>query len=321
MNLHHILPDTRSLHGHFSRELPPVLTVDPGERVRFTTLDAGWGAYEQADPFVAPKMFEPRDLERDPGHSLVGPVAIRGAEPGMALEVRILDVRPGRWGWTSAGGFPSPLNQRLGLADPPQFALRWSIDADAGIATDARGRTKALRPFAGVIGLPPDEPGRHSTVPPRFCGGNIDCRELIAGSRLFLPIAVPGALLSVGDGHGIQGDGEVAGPALECPMEAVDVELHLHDTPRLEWPRAETPAGWIAFGFDTSLDEAMMIALDGMLDLMVEQYECDRKEALAFASLAVSLRVTQVVNGVRGVHALLPHGALDGALARRKEEA
>ena len=96
-----------------------------------------------------------------------------------------------------------------------------------------------------------------------------------------------------------------------------EVEINLHREPKLKMPRAETPAGWIAFGFDSDLNEAMMMALDGMLDLMVEHYVCDRKEALAFASLVVSLRVTQVVNGVRGVHALLPHGLLDGALPKR----
>jgi acetamidase/formamidase len=317
MTLHHIRPDARTLHGHFSRELAPVLTIDSGDRVRFTTLDARWGAFEQPDPFASPRKFEPRDARRDPGHALCGPVEVRGAEPGMTLEVRVLEVRPGRWGWTIGGGYPSPLNQRVGIGDAPEFALRWRVDPDAGTATDARGRTIALRPFAGVIGMPPDEPGEHSTTPPRPCGGNIDCRELIAGSRLFLPVPVRGALLSVGDGHGVQGDGEVAGPALECPMEAVEVEVHLHREPKLRMPRAETPAGWITFGFDTDLDEAMATALDGMLDLMVERFVCERKEAMAFASLAVSLRVTQVVNGVRGVHALLPDGALDAALPKR----
>ena len=317
MTLHRIAPQTHTLHGHFSRELPPVLTVEPGDRVCFTTLDGGWNEFAQTNPFGPPRKFAPRDPQRDPGHALCGPIAVRGAEPGMTLEVRILNVRPGRWGWSGGGGFASPLNQRLGLAEPPQFPLRWSIDPDASVATDARGRTIALAPFAGVIGMPPAEPGIHSTVPPRSTGGNIDCRELVAGSRLFLPIAVPGALLSAGDGHAVQGDGEVGQVALECPLESLELEFHVHHTPRLKFPRAETPAGWIAFGFHEDLDEAMAIALEGMLDLMVERYDCERKEALAFASLVVSLRVTQVVNQVRGVHALLPHRALDGALARR----
>jgi acetamidase/formamidase len=162
----------------------------------------------------------------------------------------------------------------------------------------------------GILGMPPDEPGRHSTFPPRFCGGNIDCKELIAGSSLYLPIAVDGGLFSVGDGHALQGDGEVAGPALECPMERVEVELHLHPNMRLARPRANTPAGWVTFGFHEDLNEAMLVALGDMLDLMQELHGFARKEALSLASLLVDLHVTQIVNGVRGVHALLPHGAL-----------
>lgn len=282
-----------------------MLTVPSGAHVRFRTLDAGWGAFEAPD-FDEPAKYPGRDLDRDPGHALCGPVAVEGARAGMTLEVRILAIRPGRWGWTSAGGFPNELNARLGLEEPPRTALRWVIDPDLGIARDADGRTFGLRPFLGIMGMPPDEPGRHSTVPPRRCGGNIDCKELVAGSRLFLPIAVDGALFSVGDGHGIQGDGEVAGPALECPMDQVDLELHLHPPSTLAVPRAETPAGWVTFGFDSDLDEALVVALDGMLDWMAERFAIDRKRALALSSLLVDLHVTQVVNGVRGVHALLP---------------
>lgn len=320
MTLHHVTPDARTLHGRFSRDLAPVLTIDSGDRVRFTTLDAGWGEFEQADPFAPPTKF-PRDPERDPGHALCGPVFVRGAEPGGVLEVRILGVRPGAWGWSGGGGFATPLNTRLGLDQPPHFPIRWKIDADRGVATDPRGRTIALAPFPGVIGLAPAEPGEHSTVPPRPTGGNIDCRELVAGSTLFLPIAVPGALLSAGDGHAVQGDGEVGQVALECPLEALELEIHARFGPAPKFPRAETAAGSIAFGFHEDLDEAMALALDHMLDLLVERYDCERKEALAMASLAVSLRVTQVVNRVRGVHAILPHGALDGALPRRKAAA
>ena len=320
MTLHHVTPDARTLHGRFSRDLAPVLTVDSGDRVRFTTLDGGWHEFEQADPFSTPTKVA-RDPQRDSGHALCGPVFVRGAEPGGVLEVRILSVRPGRWGWSGGGGFPTALNTRLGLDQPPRFPLQWKIDADRGIATDSRGRTIALAPFAGVIGLAPAEPGEHSTIPPRPVGGNIDCRELVAGSSLFLPIAVPGALLSAGDGHGVQGDGEVGQVALECPLETLELELHVHPGPAPKFPRAETPAGSIAFGFHADLNEAMALALDNMLDLLVERYDCERKEALAMASLAVSLRVTQVVNRARGVHAILPHGVLDGALRLRKAPA
>jgi len=309
---HRIDPERHTLHGHFSSDLPPVLTIAPGDRVRVRTLDAGWGLYDNADPFGPPTKFTPRDRRLDAGHALCGPIAVHGARPGMVLVIRIEDVRPGRWGWTSAGGFASPLNESLGVAEGPEHVVRWAIDPDAGRARDAGGRSIALRPFMGILGMPPAEPGVHSTIPPRPCGGNLDCRELIAGSTVYLPIAVEGALFSTGDGHGVQGDGEVAGPALECPMEHAILQLDLEER-TLALPRAVTPAGWVAMGFHQDLDRATVAALDNLLNWMDEAFGMSRKEALAIASLVASLRITQMVNGVRGVHALLPHEALPTA--------
>jgi len=163
----------------------------------------------------------------------------------------------------------------------------------------------------GVMGMPPDEPGKHSTGPPRFCGGNMDCRELVAGSTLQLPISVDGALFSTGDGHAAQGDGEISGTAIESPMEQVELRLSIRKDMQLSWPRASTPAGWLAMGFHTDLREASLIACNGLLDLMTELLAINRKEALALASVVAHLRVTQIVNGgMYGVHALLPHGAI-----------
>lgn len=316
MRTHVLEPTPRTLHGHFSRELPPVLTIAPGDRVRFRTLDVAWGRFDNPDPFAAAPPFPGRDPERDPGHALCGPVAITGARAGMTLEVRILELRTGAWGWTAAGGIGTEWHRRLGLVDLPAHFLRFALDPDAGTGRTRDGLAVRLRPFLGILGMPPDEPGRHSTVPPRACGGNIDCRELVAGSVLWLPIAVDGALFSAGDGHALQGDGEVAGPALECPMERAELELHLRPELRLARPRAHTPAGWITFGFDADLNEATRVALSDMLDLIVELAGGDRARAMALSSLFVSLRVTQIVNGVRGVHALLPHDALAAIRAR-----
>lgn len=311
MRVHGLDPTLDTLHGHFSRELPPVLRIEPGDRVRFRTLDVNWGAFENPDPFAPAPAFSGRDLERDPGHALCGPVWIEGARAGMTLEVHIVSLRTGTWGWSAAGGAATATNLRLGIADPPRHRVHWSLDPDLGIARDARGRRVRMRPFLGIMGMPPAEPGRHSTTPPRACGGNIDCKELVAGSRLFLPIPVDGSLFSAGDAHAVQGDGEVAGPALECPMECAELEFHLHPAMRLERPRARTATGWITFGFDTDLDEAMAIALSDMLDLLVELRGGDRREATALASLIVDLHVTQVVNGVRGVHAMVSHESLE----------
>jgi acetamidase/formamidase len=308
VTIYTIEPEYKTLHGTFSREYPPVLTIESGDTVQFRTLDAGWNLAlnEDGEP---EKKFVPRDEVRGGGHALCGPVAIRGAQPGMTLEIRINEVRPGPWGWTVSGGWESAVNKKLGLVEQKQ-RLRWVLDADEMTGRDQYGHTVALRPFMGVMGMPPDEPGIHPTSPPRYCGGNIDCKELVAGTTLYLPISVPGALFSVGDGHGVQGDGEVSGVAIECPMEHVDLTFHLRDDLHLKTPQARIENAWITLGFHEDLHEASLIALDAMLDIMADRYNLPRVQALALASLVVDLRVTQIANGVLGVHALLPDESL-----------
>jgi len=304
-------PERRTLHGHFSRDLPPILTIDPGDSVSFRTLSAGWALEPRTSTVHAegPALFEPRDPELDDGHAMCGPIAIRGAAPGMTLAVEIGAIVPGSWGYTAVGGWAHPVNDRLGVSNEGTYLL-WALDAATMTGHNQFGRTIALRPFLGVMGMPPDAPGIHSTVPPRPTGGNIDCKELVSGSTLYLPIAVPGGLFSLGDGHAAQGDGEVCVTAIECPIDRIDITFHLIPDLHLTTPRANTPAGWLTLGFHEDLDEATMLALEAMLDLMSEQYGMARHEALGMASLLVDLRITQIVNQVRGVHALLPHGVL-----------
>jgi acetamidase/formamidase len=286
--IHELPLERRTLHGHFSRELGPVLTVEPGDSVGFRSLNAGW-RWEFDREYV-----EERDDERDAGHALNGPIKVRGARAGQTLVVRIDEVRPAQWGVTWGDG----------------EAFHWEIDGDS--ATDERGVTVPLAPFLGVIGMPPDEPGIWSTAPPRRCGGNIDCKLLVAGTTLFLPIPVDGALLSLGDGHAAQGDGEVSGTAIECPLDRAQVTLALRDEPELRMPVARTGDSWIAFGFDEDLDVAAEVATETMLDLIERELATDRKHALALASVAVDLAVTQLVNGAKGVHAVLRDDALRG---------
>jgi acetamidase/formamidase len=309
VTLHEIPLERRTLHGHFSRDLEPVLTVDSGDSIAFSAPDAGWGIGPFDAEGVRPR-FSPRDPVLDRGHPLIGPVEVRGARAGQTLVVEIDEVRVGSWGITDAGGWSTPLNERLGVADGETVTLWWELDADAGLGRDHHGREVSLAPFLGVIGMPPDEPGIHSTAPPRACGGNIDCKELVAGTTLFLPIPVDGALVSAGDGHAAQGDGEVSQLAIEAPIDRARLTLTLRDGPQLAWPIAWTPEAWLTFGFDEDLDEAAAIALDGMLELMGREHGLERREALAYASVVVDLRVTQLVNGARGVHARLPHDAL-----------
>lgn len=306
MHVHDIPLERRTIHGHFSRDLESVVTVDPGDRIRFATLDAGWGL-EPAPDLERPKeraRFEPRNPELDGGHPLVGPIEVRGAKAGRTLAVTIDELRVGPYGFT-ASGRPSALNERLGVTSGVEHVLWWRLDADSNLAQDQYGRRVQLRPFLGVLGMPPPEPGIHSTAPPRVWGGNLDCTELVAGTRLYLPISVDGALFSAGDGHARQGDGEVSEQAIEAPFERVQLTLDVLDDPPVSAPVAETPDAWITFGLDEDLDEAAASAIAAMLDLMVRELGVERRDALALASVAVDLRVTQLVNGVRGVHAVL----------------
>jgi acetamidase/formamidase len=306
----HELPfERRTVHGHFSRDLPPVLSIDPGDSVSFSTPDAGWGIGPPSDDAGTREQFGPRDPELDAGHPLLGPIEVPGAAPGSTLAVHVDELRVGSWGLTDAGGWASPLNERLGVAEGDVRRLIWRLDAEAGSGRDQLGRTVSLRPFLGVMGMPPPEPGIHSTHPPRRWGGNIDCAELGEGATLYLPVPVDGALFSAGDGHARQGDGEVSQLAIEAPMERARLTISLGDI-ELENPIARIDGAWLAFGFDEDLDEAAAQAVDGMLELMRREHGFERRDALALASVVVDLRITQLVNGVKGVHAVLRDDAL-----------
>ena len=301
-----IEPDENTLHGFFSRDLEPVLTIDSGDTVNFKTLEAEWG-YENfnvtliTDPKAGPpprsRMAQSKHAGPR-GHALCGPVFIRGAEPGMTLAIHIEAIQPGTFGWTIGG-----------KTTEGQVMHLWELDPIHLLGRNQLGHQVPLRPFMGVMGMPPAEPGQHSTQPPRITGGNLDCKELVAGTILYLPIAVPGGLFSTGDGHGAQGDGEVSNTAIECPMEDVQLTFNLHPEMHLSTPRAWTESSWLTFGFDESLNVAARTALEAMLDLMVEQHGLSRPDALALASIVVDLRVTQIANKVLGVHAVLPHHA------------
>jgi acetamidase/formamidase len=156
----------------------------------------------------------------------------------------------------------------------------------------------------------PAAPGFHGTGPPRNVGGNLDCAELVAGTTLYLPVEVEGALFSCGDGHARQGDGEVSGTAIECPMERADLTFGVRRDLAIKTPRARLPDGWLTLGVGGTLDESADSALEAMLDLMQDQLDLSRKEALGLASVVVDLRVTQIVNGTVGVHAILRDGAI-----------
>ncbi|WP_144762505.1 acetamidase/formamidase family protein [Curtobacterium sp. 9128] len=307
MTAHRIDASLATAADVFDAERTPVLRVDPGDTVTVHSLNAAGYTERLAEPGAeAPTLIASRR-----GHCLVGPIAVTGARPGQVLAVRFDDLVPDDWGYTGSGGVDSPVTRALDLVDPASRGpLLWDIDATAGTARNQLGLGVRTAPFLGVVGLPPETTGEHSTIPPRpVGGGNVDCRELVAGATLYLPVTVPDALLSVGDGHAAQGDGEVSGTAVECGMTTT-MTLTLLDTAPVAGIHADTPAGRITFGFDADLNAATMTALDRMVDWIAGLHDVTRAQALAMASVAVSMRVTQVANRTWGVHALLPHDAI-----------
>jgi acetamidase/formamidase len=277
--LHELPLEAANLHGYFSQELDPVLEIDPGDSVRFSVPNAGWD-------LAAGEKFHRPNKELHSGHALAGPIAVRGARAGQTLAVRVDEVEVRDWGIT---------------VTVDDHVVHWELADGVGRAL---GRELNLAPFLGVLGMPPPAPGVHSTIPPRRSGGNIDCKLLVAGSTLYLPIPVDGALFSAGDGHAAQGDGEVCGTAIEAPVSA-QVTIDLRDDLPLEWPIARTETGWLTFGFDETLGGAAKIAVDGMVALMERELGLGAGDAWALASVGVDVHVTQLVNGLAGVHAEL----------------
>ncbi len=300
--------------GIFDAAFPPLLTVASGDTVVLQCLS---GTPDMLPPaslgFTVPPALTAIHRANPPrmaGHILTGPVAVEGAEPGDTLEVRIDAIELGAdWGYC---GF-RPLAGTL----PEDFPERWvshiAVDRARRVGTLPWGTELALSPFFGVMGTaPPPNYGAISTKEPREHGGNLDNKELGAGATLFLPVWVAGGNFSAGDGHGVQGDGEVCINALEtCLTGTFTLVLHKAGTPEaLRYPRGETPTHYISMGLNEDLDLAMKQALRQMIDFICGRTNLSREQAYAFCSLAVDFRVTQTVNGEKGVHGMLRKGLL-----------
>jgi len=311
MSMHHTLqPSPATVHwGHFDAKIPPRLTVDSGDTVTVVTVSGG--AVEVGD--VARMVPAHREIVEKlkphlGPHILTGPIAVRGAEPGDTLEVRIKAIELSvDWGWNVI----RPLRGTL-PEDFPNFRQELiPIDRKAMTAKPAWGPAIPLRPFFGIVAVAPRaEYGTISSIEPREFGGNIDNKELIPGSSLFLPVFVPGANFSCGDGHAVQGDGEVCLTALETCLDGT-FELVLHKGRRLAFPRAVTPTHYIAMGMDPDLDDAAKQALRDMIRWLVEMKGWKPDEAYVFCSLACDLHVTQLVDGNKGVHAMVARNLVD----------
>jgi len=306
MPVPHLEPGPDTVHwGYFDAGLEPRLAVDSGERVTISTVSGG-PELMPAPPLVVPKalpaIHEQVTRKMVPGHICTGPVAVRGAKAGQVLQVDIeaIDVLYD-WGYNSV----RPLAGALPYDFPESRHIHIVLDRARKRWRLPWGQEVPLAPFFGVMGVaPPPAWGTISTLPPRKNGGNLDNKELVAGSTLYLPIFVDDALFSVGDGHGVQGDGEVCITAVETGLTGT-FRLTARADMRLEWPMAETPTHVITMAFDPDLDDCVVIALRQLLDLICARAGLDRYQAYTLASLAADLRVTQVVNGNKGIHAML----------------
>jgi acetamidase/formamidase len=307
---HRLASSVETVHwGWFDAALPHVLEIDSGDRVTIESLSGG-PANLPGDGFhVPPELLEvhAKSQRRVPGHILTGPIRVRGAQPGDVLEVRIIDVALRQdWGYTYvrplAGALPNDFNEF------EQIITR--LDREKKIGTLPWGLQIPLRPFFGVMGVsPPKAWGAISSIEPRAHGGNLDNRHLVPGSTLYLPVFNEGAGFSAGDGHAVQGDGEVCVTAIETAL-AGTLEFHVRKDLELDYPAAETPTHLIAMGMNPDLDIAAQDALRRMIDRVVSETRLTRSRAFMLMSLQADVHVTQLVNNHKGIHVMMPKAVL-----------
>src|SRR4051794_29713088 len=289
---------------------PPVITINSGDSVRLETATGTptffqrLGVPKEKIPAELYTAFGPNDDGGRRDHTLTGPIFVTGAEPGDSIEIRLraIELRLplggssiGPNGGTLPGEFPTARNKVV------------FIDLKNKTAEYAPGAVVPLgKPFWGsIVAQPPASMGRLTDQQPNVFGGNMDNSDLVAGTTLYLPVFVPGALLSIGDGHAAQGHGEVGGSAIETSLKG-EVQVILHKGKALKQPRAETPTEYMTMGLNEDLDEAAKIATREMINWIAEMKGISRDDAYLLASAAMDLRVTQVVDGVKGIHAVIP---------------
>ncbi len=317
----HLTPETAVI-GNFPAQKAPILTIKSGETVKIDT--GGGNRWNDEDPNTWLKAQNiPDRVETNPaiaetvkvladtkryadiktGHILVGPINVEGAMPGDMLEIRILSVAPRiPYGVVSmrpgAGGIPNEV--------PGPFFKTVMLDLKRNVGVFDKGIEVPLGPFMGVMGLQPTDaegPNRKSGPPGTF-GGNLDCKELVTGTTLYLPVFQAGARFFTGDAHAAQGDGEVTITAIETANTAI-LQFILHKNVKITVPRAETPTHWITFGLDTNLEDAMKKAIRETNTFLMEKKGLDFNHAFALSSIGVDFRVTQVVDETKGIHGMI----------------
>jgi acetamidase/formamidase len=309
--------------GVYDTTLDPILKVDSGDTVSYPNT---WSHFlNQMQPGVPVETLAKLRVS-NPGHgphSIIGPVYINNAEPGDVLEVRYKRIRPFDWG--AVFNNPGTLGTGLLASDFPEGQVKYlKLDLPNMTAEFNRDIHIPLKPFQGTLGVappdgfyPPLSPGVTSSVPPGPHAGNTDLSEMAEGSTMFIPVWKPGALLFTGDSHAVQGDGEINLSALETRMQELRVQVVLHKQKNFAWPVAETATHWITLGLDKDLNVAMTLAARNAINFLAARADLTKLDAYALCSIAVSFRVTQVVDIVRGVHAMIPKSLFAADLRRQ----
>jgi acetamidase/formamidase len=303
---HYLPANPKTVHwGVWDARIPPVLTIKPGESVTIDTLSGEPEDLPEDGELTILKEHREvlANVRRGPGpHLLTGPICVEGAEPGDVLEVHIDEIRLRQnWGWN----LQLPLHGTLQQEFPEARRIHLAIDISDETVALPWGRRMKCRPFFGNIGVaPPPYFGRLSSVEPRAFGGNIDNKELVAGATLMLPVFTPGAHFSVGDGHALQGDGEVCLTAIETALTGT-FTIRLQKQKHRKLPIAVTSSSLMTMGFHPSLDNAAEIALSQMVALIAEISGLSRQDAYTLCSIAADLRITQTVDREKGVHCVI----------------
>jgi acetamidase/formamidase len=301
--------------GYYSASAKPVLTIHSGDTVKVETVSGNPARLEAAGARAdqipdALRVIYKEVADRGPGgHILTGPIYVDGAEPGDVLELRILKIE-----LTSAFAYNSFRPGAGFLPDDFPFARTKIIPLDRArmIGHFSDSVEIPLRPFFGSMGVaPPEANGRISSAPPWVHAGNLDNKELVEGTTLFIPVHAKGALFEVGDGHAGQGNGEVDITAMETQLTGT-FQFVVRKDMHVKWPRAETPTHYITMGLNEDLSEATRLAIREAVDFLASEKHMSREDAYMLASVAVDFCITQLVDGNKGVHAMIPKGIFIG---------
>ncbi|UOQ77581.1 acetamidase/formamidase family protein [Hymenobacter sp. 5516J-16] len=309
--------------GFYDAAARPVLRIKSGDKVEVQTLITSSPTRLEGAGLPASQVEQSlRDIHQSVtnkgpgGHILTGPIYVEGAEPGDVLEVRIRKVELAiPYAYNAFGPTSGFLPEDFGYAKMRIIPL----DKKRMVAHFAPGIEVPLRPFFGSMGVaPPPAAGRVNSAPPGIHAGNLDNKELVAGTTLFIPVHVAGALFEVGDGHAGQGNGEVDITALETSLTGT-LKFIVRKDMHLTWPRAETPTAYITMGIDEDLTKATKIALREMLDFLMKEKGLSHDDAYMLASVAADMEITQLVDGTKGVHSMIPKKIFTGKASGKKK--